>query len=149
MQGHGQVVVVAEIVDVPKGWRADAHDDEIRAPAAVGVWLAGDVEQTVYKIEHRAVLRIEHIDDVVVGLVELLIASGCVDEHMPLVVEILRLHREFLHAFELCRCCKGDKSENHCDDGFLVHCSFLICLYLLLYKRRNRGNMTLRGVKLS
>ena len=42
-----------------------------------------------------------------------------------------------------------DESEQDIDDGFLVHCSFLICLYLLLYIRRNRGNMTLQGVKSS
>ena len=103
VQEHGQVVVVAEIVDVPKVWRTDADDDETRAPAAVGVRLASHVEQAVYEVEHFAALRVEHVDDIVVSLVELLIASRRVDEHLPLMVEILRLHREFLHAFELSR----------------------------------------------
>ena len=127
VQGHRQVVVVAEIVDVPKCRRADAHDDETRTPAAVGVRLASHVEQAVYEVEHLAALRVEHVDDIVVGLVELLIASRCVDEHLSLVIEILRLHCEFLHAFEwnLRLSCNSDKDEQNGDDGFLVH---VLCL---------------------
>ena len=47
----------------------------------------------------------------------------------------------------LCLPCHCDEGEQNSDDGFLVHVR--LCLYLLLYIRCNRGNMTLRGVKLS
>jgi len=49
------VAVVAKIVDVPKGWRTDADDDD----AAVRVGLAGNIEQAVYEVEHCAVLGVE------------------------------------------------------------------------------------------
>ena len=111
VQRHGQVVVITGIVDVPKRWRTDAHDDETRASAAVGVGLASDVEQAVYEVEHRTVLCVEHVDGIVVGLVELLISSRRIDEHLTLMVEVLRLHCEFFHAVKLCPCghgeCKG------------------------------------------
>ena len=77
----------------------------------------------MYEVEHRAVLRIEHVDDIVVGLVKVRVVVGRVDEQLPLVVEILRLHRKFLHAFEwnlpLPRQC--NEGEQCGDDGFLVH----------------------------
>ena len=82
------------------------------------------VEQTVYKIEHRAVLCIEHIDDIVVGLVKVRVVVGRVDEYLSFVVEIFRLHRKFLHAFEwnlpLSRHCNEGKQDG--DDDLFVHC---------------------------
>ena len=123
VQWHGQVVVVAEVIDVEKVGRADANDNVTRAPAAVGVGLAGNVEQAVDEVEHSAVLCVEHVNDVVVSLVVLLIARRSVYEHLPLMAEILGLHRDFLYAFELRKCCKGErKGQQYGEECFLFHC---------------------------
>ena len=51
-----------------RGYILDVH-----TPATVRVGFAGDVEQAVNEVEHRAVLRIEHVDDIIVSLIKLLI----------------------------------------------------------------------------
>ena len=92
MQWHGQIVVVAEVINVPKSRRADAYNDIAHASTTVWVGLASNVEEAVNEVEHRAVLCVEHLDDIIVSLVILLVAPRRIDEHLPLMVEILGLH---------------------------------------------------------
>lgn len=95
---------------------------DVHTPATVGVGFTSYVKQAVNQVEHRAVLRIKHVNDIVVGLIKLLIPSRCVDEHLTLMVELLRLHREFLHTFKLRLHSNGEcKSEQYGDDDMLVH----------------------------
>ena len=59
----------------------------------------------------------------------------------------LGLQRSFDVAFHLPQPRHCDEGEQDGNDVFLVH--IRLCLYPLLYIRCNRGNMTLRDVKLS
>ena len=74
----------------------------------------------------------------------------CVYEHLPFMVKVRRLHREFFHAFEwnLCLPRHCDEGEKDGDDGLLVHNRFVFypCKVMaIIWYAQGKGEKTAKG----